>query len=364
MPILHSLVVVSLALAVSLGAVENTGQTDVRSVILLDHSESGGHGLSRQYLRGALIRLSSQHGFRLQMTNDPSAIDERTLASAQVLILSNGDGDVIPPGAPREAVENFVKRDGKGLILVHAATAFLKDWTFLGEAVVQPYYRHNEGGTRGVVFADSGLPGDLNHGVNNPETRAFYEGLPRSFPMTEEYYSFRESPRKTPGVNVLFSLDESSVRNVASATGDHPLVWTRKMGNGIVVTQTLGHGKGFFTGADSFGQKLLWNEIRYAAGEFLACVEGSPCQNSATPIVEGAEGFSTKISVVKGSLRVSLGEPREYAVRIVGTNGKTVFSERMQGPRKGAEIASLKAGTYLIHIKAGGFRLSRKVTLY
>jgi len=364
-----------------------TATTHIRSVLLVDYSASGGHAAGRRALREALQGLASEYRFQVRMTDDPADVTEEALSGAQLLIFSNGDGDVLPAGAQRAAVEKFVRQDGKGLLLVHAADAFLKDWKFLAEGAVQPYFRHGPSGARAEVFADTGVSGDANHGLRNPATRNLFQGLPRSAILAEDFYGFRASPRLTPGVNVLFSLNEAGLPAASPVRmGDHPVVWTRLMGNGVVVTQTLGHGRNFYGGPDSLGRKLLWNEMRYAVKDFVGCMDtasaaynpeatvtalapgdpADPCGAAiAVPIAAGASLLTTGVAVFPGMLRVSLALEGEHAIQVLDFSGKRVFAARVTGPRTGYEIPGLRAGNYLVRIqRAGRGIFSKKVLIY
>jgi hypothetical protein len=345
---------------------EAQAPSNVKRVILMDHSVSGGHVSSRKYLREALARLSEQHGFQLRITQNPAEINARNLESAQILIFSSGDGDVLPPGPGREAVENFVKIDGKGLILIHAAAAFIKDWAFLKEAVVEQYHRHYPETTIGIVYADSGTPGSPDHGLNNAETREIFSGLRRTARLMEDFYSFKKNPRETPGVNVLISLDETSLykRNLK---GDHPLVWTRRMGNGIALTHTLGHMRGSFTVADSFGQRLLWSEMRYVAGDWRPCAgnreAGQPCLGKEAMIPE-IRFLPTRISILNRAVRISVGPPGEHRIQVVNAAGRKVFNAVVTGPGRAVVTPRLGSGIYHVEvISRTNEKVSKKVAL-
>jgi type 1 glutamine amidotransferase len=74
-------------------------------------------------------------------------------------------------------------------------------------------------------------------------------GLPEQWRHTEEWYSFDRSVRGQPGVEVLATVDESTytprmkilLKDQDLAMGDHPIVWTRQVGQGRAFFSVLGH---------------------------------------------------------------------------------------------------------------------------
>jgi type 1 glutamine amidotransferase len=86
--------------------------------------------------------------------------------------------------------------------------------------------------------------------------------------MTEEWYSFAASPRKT-GAHILATLDEASYKpdgmgNQDLRMGDHPIAWTHCLGNGRSFYSAIGHRPESYSEPHSIA--LLEQGIVWAAG--------------------------------------------------------------------------------------------------
>jgi type 1 glutamine amidotransferase len=86
--------------------------------------------------------------------------------------------------------------------------------------------------------------------------------------MTEEWYSFKASPR-AKGVHVLATLDESSYSPVGFGgqdirMGDHPIAWAQCIGDGRAFYSAIGHRPESYSEPHSV--KLLEQGIAWAAG--------------------------------------------------------------------------------------------------
>ena len=70
-------------------------------------------------------------------------------------------------------------------------------------------------------------------------------GVPNEWALKEEWYSFAASPR-VEGANIVATIDESSYQpgNMMGrdlAMGDHPVAWTRCVGDGRMFYSSIGH---------------------------------------------------------------------------------------------------------------------------
>src|SRR5690606_8569046 len=116
------------------------------------------------------------------------------------------------------------------------------------------------------------VPATMNHGRLNPETRAIFAELPLNGGagpnatrphgwdgLWDAWFTYRSHPRRegqrvldgvTYGpVNQLLTIDESTQPTSCGSSvissckmGDHPVSWTRKMGNGLAAYNNAGHG--------------------------------------------------------------------------------------------------------------------------
>jgi hypothetical protein len=325
-------------------------------VILFRKSNTGGHGTSRTYLDDAVKRLATRYNFTATITEDPTVFTASNLSNTKVVIMSNGDGDVVPAGANRTALQDFQQTNGWGVLWIHAACAFITSgWPFGQQSCVQQYYHHNPSGTSRKVFLDSGTTASPNHGIKNAQTEFVLRSLPgwngaRTFSMEDEYYCFQAPARNTAGVNVLLGYDRSSGlpvsgcpnQNDASATGsqNHNLAWTRMMGKGISLYNSIGHDEDTYKAGTNMGDSLLWRFIRYAAKDW----EAGPVTGF---VPEVKESFGNTIQ--GGSLSIAFANPARNVVTVTDVAGKQVFAKTYAGVDR-AEIPGLQRGIYFVKV--------------
>jgi hypothetical protein len=313
------------------------------------------------------------------MTQDTAAIDSANLDTTQILVFAFGEGDVLPVGSRRTAVENFVQIRGQGFVLISWACAYIQNWSWLANACVEQRTSSSAFVVNSVFYADSVLAGEvppralpgtppaaISHGIKNVETVNIFRGLPRSYSesFSTQWMFFQEPARLTPGVNILFSLDESSF-TPTTPMGDHPVAWTHKMGNGVVVFNSVWMGGSYPQG---ISDSLIWGTMRYAAKDFVGCMDSNyveynpeatvttltpidppnPCQ-TPVPVLVPAKGGLNGISTYGGAISVSLTQAGRHRVEVVDFRGKRVFSASISGPRR-LEIPGLQRGVYFVRV--------------
>jgi hypothetical protein len=87
--------------------------------------------------------------------------------------------------------------------------------------------------------------------------------------MNDEWYSFKTNPR-TGGARVIATLDETSyspkdANGQELRMGDHPIAWSRCVGNGRSFYSAIGHRPETYS--ESHHVKLLEQAIVWAAGK-------------------------------------------------------------------------------------------------
>jgi len=341
-------------------------------VILFRYSKSGGHGTSRTFLDNAVKRLADRYKFTATITEDPTIFTNANLSTARVVIMSNGDGDVLNTGANRTALEDFNQVHGWGVICIHAACAFISSgWPFGQQSCVQLYDIHNPSGTQRRFFIDSGTTASPNHGIKNPQSEFLVRALPgfnggRTFATGDEYYCFRAPARNTQGVNVLFGYDHSSGLPVAgcpdatdasqTASWNHNLAWTHMMGKGISMYNSMGHDENIFTAGQNAGDSLLWREIRYAAKDWDT---GGVVVSTFVPHANEMPEPTVKA----GSLSLSFTDAANNTVAITNVSGKRVFSQTFTGVSQ-AEIPNLQRGIYFVRVTSNKRSNTRQVQIF
>ena len=213
----------------------------------------------------AIQELGREYGWAVDATEDANAFTEKNLRKYDAVVFLNTTGDVLDE-KQQEAFEAFI-RNGNGYMGIHSAADTEYDWPFYGEMIGGAYFKGHPRVQKATVIIDD---------KTFPATRM----LPEKWERTDEWYVFRESPRKRRGVVVVASLDESTYEG-GGMNGDHPIAWY----------QEFEGGRAFYTGGghtnESFSEPLfrehLAQGVRWTAG-----LEKTP-PKKATPIKDPAK---------------------------------------------------------------------------
>ena len=204
--------------------------------ILVFHKINGfDHGPSVSAATHAVQSLGEQMGWNVAVTDKGGAFNPKTLAQFDAVIWNNNSGDVLTL-SQRKAFENYVNNGG-GYLGIHGAGGdflYLWDWyadTLLGARFI--------GHPMDPQFQDAAIHIEKNDA-------GIAHGLMPGWTMKGEWYSFRESPRKS-GAEVVATLDESSYQPEGQGGqnlrmgDDHPIVWRRCIGKGRSFYTAIGH---------------------------------------------------------------------------------------------------------------------------
>jgi type 1 glutamine amidotransferase len=171
-----------------------------------------------------------------------SRLTATMLAAHDVLCFVHTSGELPLAEGQKRVILDFVA-GGKGFVGVHSATATLYAWPAYGEMLGAYFREHPWVGPGAVVVEDRG----------HPSTR----DLAPSFGVTDEFYTFRSSPRDV--ARILLRADAGSL----GTEGDLPLAWAKPYGSGRVYYNALGH---FDEGWEDPGfQSQLRGGLRWAA---------------------------------------------------------------------------------------------------
>ncbi len=385
-------------------------------VILFDHG-NGGHGGAAGRLFNSLNELSQEKGFILtRKSNAWSNLSDAELSNAKVIIYSSSDGDVggsIPNTATRDRVESFVKERGWGLLMIHAACAFISSWPFLQDACIQQYNHHNPSGTPATHYIENGTFDGEAHGLANPYTNFLLKDIDERVQMQDEWYTWRGNPRTShengPQRNaqiqnriMLTALDETTYNSPdPKYPGQHYTAWTHTMGNGIVIYNSIGHDDLWRINADSHGKELLWRQLRYVAKDWgpaatLEKVCNDPEAGNAVTVLDpntqeadnslckycgddsfveyvpgkDQEQYDNSLCEVAGinisgvpnnefittnELNISITHEGEYNLTILKVNGDIVFNKQGFGSEVFANPVK-EAGIYYVNVSATGYK--------
>lgn len=181
----------------------------------------------------ALREIGAGKHWTMVSTENGAAINDSDLSHFSLVVWNNVSGDVLTM-AQRGALRRYVEHGG-GFAAVHGSGGdFLYDWVWYADTLIGARFN---GHPRSPGFQAAAVI------VDDPQSWVTH-GLPRKWTMTEEWYSFKASPRLT-GAHVLLRLDESTYNPTEGELdlhmGDHPIAWTNCVGDGRSFYTAIGH---------------------------------------------------------------------------------------------------------------------------
>lgn len=169
----------------------------------------------------ALQTLGTQHGFSVELTEDPAVFNDEALTQYAAVVFLNTTGNILDQ-AQQEAFERYI-RGGGGFVGIHAATDTEYDWPWYGELVGARFRDHPEVQEADLIVIDG----------SHPATAA----LQSSWRKKDEWYNFKSIQ---PGIQVLIEIDESSYEGGGNGP-QHPVAWYRNFDGGRSFYTAMGH---------------------------------------------------------------------------------------------------------------------------
>lgn len=196
------------------------------AILIFDKSTGFKDEASVNAASAALADIARRRGWSVTSTGNAAVFNPAQLAMFDTVVWNNVSGDVL--NLPqRKAFRNYIVRGG-GFAGVHGSGGdFIYLWNWYVDQLI------------GARFA--GHPETQQDAVVLTEASPITQGLPSSWRMKEEWYSFHDDPRQR-GVHVLAKLDETSYAPGASLKmGDHPIAWSHCVGKGRSFYTAIGH---------------------------------------------------------------------------------------------------------------------------
>ncbi len=205
--------------------------------------------------------LAAKRNWALFQTENSAVFGAEHLARFDVVVFANASGDTLSDKQDL-AFQKWLE-DGGGWVGIHAAgDGSHSEWT---------WYQDNLLGGAFIGHIMGPQTQQARVVVEN-RTHPVTKGLPADFSHSEEWYSWDSSAR-THGFDVLLTVDESSYSPFVKGLGperdvrmsDHPIVWSRCIGNGRAIYSAMGHWAAAFE--DPNHARLLENAIEWAGDE-------------------------------------------------------------------------------------------------
>jgi uncharacterized protein len=234
-------------------------------ILLFEKINGFRDGPSVDGAHAALVAMAGRKGWAMVTTQNGAAFTPAILKQFDAVIWNNISGDVLTL-PQRKAFQSYMERGG-GFIGVHGSAGdpvYFWDWyvdTLLGARFLS--HPMNPQFQVARVNLEDG-------------THPAAQGLPASWEMNEEWYSFRNNPRAT-GSRIIATLDEKSYKPVGMGgldlrMGDHPIVWSRCVGKGRMFYSAIGHLPERYS--DALYVRMLEQAVGWAAG-----VGGDDCHS-------------------------------------------------------------------------------------
>lgn len=181
-----------------------------------------------------LGETAARRGWACVFSDKGAVFNPRDLTRFDAVVWNNVSGDALTIDQ-RRAFVAWIEAGG-GFVGIHGAAGDpVCPWDWYADTLI------------GARFAGHPMPPkNFQPGrVVIEPGHAIVDGLPADWTMTEEWYSFRASPRLN-GARVLATLDEHSYEPTGMfgkdlRMGDHPLAWVRTVGAGRAFYTAIGH---------------------------------------------------------------------------------------------------------------------------
>lgn len=182
----------------------------------------------------AFVAMAARKGWALVTTEKGSAFTPAILRQFDAVIWNNISGDVLTL-TQRRAFQNYMQNGG-GFVGVHGSAGDpVYFWDWYADTLL------------GARFAGHPMAPQFQiaHVKIDDGAHPIARGLPATWDMTDEWYSFKNNPRAS-GSLIVATLDETSYKPDGFGgqnlrMGDHPIAWSRCIGRGRMFYAAIGH---------------------------------------------------------------------------------------------------------------------------
>ena len=210
------------------------------------------------YAVKGIQKLGAEHGFQVDISDDPAVYTESNLKQYTMLIFTSTNNDVFDTDEQRLAFRRYIQAGG-GFVGIHSVTGTERKWTWFKQMLGGTFAWHAKNQNFKVKIIDSSHP--------------TVQGLPLVWERQfgDECYFAKEL---YPGIKVtmahdLHSLDSRDQDKIAQFSAPfkdlYPAAWYQKFDGGNIWISTLGHNKEYYQ--EPVFMKHILQGIEYIAGE-------------------------------------------------------------------------------------------------
>ncbi|PTX99756.1 hypothetical protein DB346_18230 [Verrucomicrobia bacterium LW23] len=233
-----------------------------RKILLFYRTEGFVHS-SIAHANETFKQLGEKTGaFTVSLSEDMAAFEPDNLKQFDAVLLNNTTGLRFDNPAHRQALLDFVVKEGKGLIGIHAATDNFGKWPE-GQALMGGTFKGHPWNAGDVSAIKLDEP-------DHPVVKSFGG---KGFWLREEIYQIA-GPYGRDKQRVLLSLDMSKAQNrrdpakIHRTDNDFPIAWIKKTEAGRVFYSSLGHNPDVFWQPEIVQHFL--DGIQFALGDLPA----------------------------------------------------------------------------------------------
>jgi uncharacterized protein len=208
------------------------------------------------YAVKCIQKLGQEHGFKVDVSDDPSLFTEANLKQYTMLIFTSTNNDVFASDAQRTAFRRYIQAGG-GFVGIHSVTGTERNWKWFKMMLGGSFAWHARNQKFSVKVIEP----------NHPTV----QGLPKVWERGDECYFAKEM---YPGINVVMAHDittlnpneEEKIKQFSAPFAElYPAVWYQQFDGGNIWITVLGHNKEHYE--DPVFVKHIFQGIEYIAGQ-------------------------------------------------------------------------------------------------
>lgn len=184
----------------------------------------------------AIQKLGSDHGFKVDVSDDPAVMTEANLAQYTFLLFPSTNNDVFDTDQQRVAFRRYIEAGG-GFVGLHSVTGTERNWDWFKMMIGGSFVWHAKFQTFTIRAIDKSHP--------------TMQGVPPVWTKDDECYFTKEM---YPGIRVVMAHDVTTLKGdeahmekvkTHSVQFPHyyPAVWYQHFDGGTIWITTLGHHK-------------------------------------------------------------------------------------------------------------------------
>ncbi|WP_128544553.1 ThuA domain-containing protein [Larkinella soli] len=201
-------------------------------------------------------RLGQQHGFKVDVSDQPSVFTEENLRQYTALVFPSTNNDVFDTDQQRLAFRRYIEAGG-GFVGIHSVIGTERNWSWFKRMLGGSFAWHPKFQKLRLHVLDTSHPS--------------MEGLPKVWEKEDECYFSKEM---SPGPTVIMAhdltaLDTTEIDKIRANRGSYtelyPAAWYYHFDGGYTWCTALGHHKKDYE--DPLFVRHLFQGLRYVAGQ-------------------------------------------------------------------------------------------------